>query len=299
MCSTVHIFLPHFLLSEVAALGPEPAHHGKAGRQMGRHLEHRVEGTEPHLNVRVYQPESGRRLPPVLLLHGFGSSAAANWNSTGWIRALTDAGRRVITMDLPGHGGSAVPEDVDSYTPSRIRADMLQVIQDSHVFPKRDGDPSTGVDLLGYSMGSRLAWEFGGTQPELVRRMVLGGPGATDPLAAFDLDGARRFLAGGPPPEDERTADLLSMVRAGGGNDLFALLTMVEAVKTEPFTPAETVPRVPLLLVAGDADEYAASAQELADLSGSAEVLWLPGRTHANAVTSHVFKTAAIDFLAG
>jgi single-strand DNA-binding protein len=34
-------------------------------------------------------------------------------------------------------------------------------------------------------------------------------------------------------------------------------------------------------------------------LCGNAELLWLPARTHANAVTSRAFKNAAIEFLAG
>ena len=83
------------------------------------------------------------------------------------------------------------------------------------------------------------------------------------------------------------------------GNDVFALLTMIEAIKTEPFVPSEAVPRMPVLLVAGERDELAQTAPELAKLAPRAELQWLPARTHANAVTSRAFKTAAIDFLAG
>ncbi len=38
-------------------------------------------------------------------------------------------------------------------------------------------------------------------------------------------------------------------------NNIFALLTLVEAIKDEPYDPAEAVPHVPLLLVAGEQDE--------------------------------------------
>ena len=109
-------------------------------------------------------------LRPVLLIHGFSSSTKLNWVDSGWITTLQDAGRRVITVDLPGHGRSHSPEDLDSYTPSRIRADLLQIATDAGARPLRDGDPSTGLDVIGYSLGSRLAWEFGATQPELVHR---------------------------------------------------------------------------------------------------------------------------------
>ncbi|KAD3436310.1 alpha/beta fold hydrolase [Arthrobacter yangruifuii] len=260
-----------------------------------------VEGTDPRLLVEVIEPAGGpdaAALRPVLLLHGFASSSQLNWHDSGWITALTAAGRRVLTVDLPGHGGSAAPQDRDSYRPSRIRADLLQILQDSGVLPLAEGNPASGLDILGYSLGSRLAWEFGATQPELVHRMVLGGPGSGDPLADFDLDAAREAAAGGAPVQDARTAELLRMAQLVPGNDLAALFRMIEAVKEEPFSPEAAVPAMPLLLVAGERDDLAATAPALAALSGQAELVTLPARTHANAVTSRAFKTAAVEFLA-
>ncbi|HXF03452.1 MAG TPA: alpha/beta fold hydrolase [Arthrobacter sp.] len=268
---------------------------------MGTHRERTVEGVDPHLHVQVYEAAEGTEGPrrPVILLHGFASSAKLNWEDAGWVTALTQAGRRVVTVDLPGHGESTAPEEMDAYAPSRIRADLLQLIQDAKVRLLKEDDGDTGVDLIGYSLGARLAWEFGATQPELVRRMVLGGPGSADPLADFDLRAAQRFLADGTPIEDVNTAELLRMAKLVPSNDIFALMTMIEAVKTEPFVPAEAVPKMPVLLVAGDRDDLAATAPELAELAEAAELMWLPARTHANAVTSRTFKTAAIEFLAG
>ncbi len=258
-----------------------------------------VEGTDPRLQAEVIEPEASGGLRPVLLLHGFASSAQLNWHDSGWIAALTAAGRRIITVDLPGHGGSNAPSDLDSYRPSRIRADLLQVLQDARVRPLAEGDPASGLDVVGYSLGSRLAWEFGATQPELVHRMVLGGPGSGDPLAEFDLAAAREAVAGGAEVADPRTAELLRMARLVPQNNLSALFRMVEAIKEEPFSPAAAVPGMPLLLVAGDRDDLAETAPELAALSGRAEMLTLPARTHTNAVTSRAFKTAAVEFLAG
>jgi pimeloyl-ACP methyl ester carboxylesterase len=240
-------------------------------------------------------------LRPVLLLHGFSSSSKLNWEDTGWVAALLDAGRRVITVDLPGHGRSGAPEDRDSYSPSRIRADLLQVAFDAGVRPVQDGDPSSGLDIVGYSLGSRLAWEFGATQPEIVHRLVLGGPNVADPLAAFDLVAAQDYLADGTPIADESTARLLKMALLLPSNNIFALLSLVEAIKAEPYDPAEAVPHVPMLLVAGDKDERAASLPQLADLAAEAggivEQVMLPGRNHTNAITSRAFKQAAITFL--
>jgi pimeloyl-ACP methyl ester carboxylesterase len=272
-----------------------------SGRHTGEQHLHTVEGTDPQLYVGVHDPAVDAGLRPVLLLHGFSSSSKLNWEDTGWVAALLDAGRRVITVDLPGHGRSGAPEDRDSYSPSRIRADLLQVAFDAGVRPVQDGDPSSGLDVVGYSLGSRLAWEFGATQPEIVHRLVLGGPNVADPLAAFDLVAAQDYLADGTPIADESTARLLKMALLLPSNNIFALLSLVEAIKAEPYDPAEAVPHVPMLLVAGDKDERAASLPQLADLAakagGMVEQVMLPGRNHTNAITSRAFKQAAITFL--
>lgn len=257
-----------------------------------------VEGVSPGLFAEIIQPDAGARpMRPVLLLHGFASSSQLNWHNTGWVNTLTAAGRTVITVDLPGHGRSTAPADPGAYRPSRIRADLLQLLTDAGVLPLAEADPASGVDIVGYSLGARLAWELGATQPELVHRMVLGGPGSSDPLADFDLAAARESLAGHEEAADGVTAELLRMAQLVPGNDMAALLGMVEAIKEERFVPAGAAPRMPLLLVAGDRDEFAAGIPELAELSGRAEVLRLPGRTHANAVTSRTFRQAAVSFL--
>ncbi|UKA65322.1 alpha/beta hydrolase [Arthrobacter sp. FW306-05-C] len=272
------------------------------GRHSGQQQAHTVEGTDPQLYVAVHEPAADAGLRPVLLLHGFSSSSKLNWEDTGWVSALLDAGRRVITVDLPGHGRSGAPEDMDSYSPSRIRADLLQAAFDAGARPLQDGDPSSGLDVVGYSLGSRLAWEFAATQPELVHRLVLGGPNDSDPLAAFDLVAAQDYLADGTPIKDESTAQLLKMALLLPSNNVFALLSLVEAIKAEPYDPAEAVPRVPMLLVAGDKDERAATLPKLAELArgagSTAEQVILPGRNHTNAITSRAFKQAAISFLA-
>lgn len=273
-----------------------------SGRHTGEQHSHTVEGTDPQLYVAVHDPAVDAGLRPVLLLHGFSSSSKLNWEDTGWLAALLDTGRRVIMVDLPGHGRSGAPEDRDSYSPSRIRADLLQVAFDAGVRPLQAGDPASGLDVVGYSLGSRLAWEFAATQPEIVHRIVLGGPNTADPLAEFDLVAAQDYLADGTPIADESTARLLKMALLVPSNNIFALLSLVEAIKAEPYDPAEAVPHVPVLLVAGDQDERAGSLPQLAELAQGAgalaEQLTLPGRNHTNAVTSRAFKQAAISFLA-
>ena len=51
-------------------------------------------------------PRAGDRGEPILLIHGFASSAQINWVNPRWVDALTAAGRRVIAFDNRGHGRS-------------------------------------------------------------------------------------------------------------------------------------------------------------------------------------------------
>lgn len=268
---------------------------------MGSTHEHLVEGTANALSLTTHEPESPSALRPVVLLHGFASSSYLNWVKTGWIRTLTGAGRRVLAIDLPGHGNSPAPDDLDAYTPSRIRADLLQLLLDHGALAQDPTNPLTGVDLIGYSLGSRLAWEFGGSQGQLVNRLVLGGPASTDPLASFDLVAAQHYLADGTPIADAASAHLLRMAQTVETNDMFSLMSMVEAIKTEPFSPGQMIPSMPTLLVAGDADSLAASLPRLIELLEShgtpATELRIQGRDHANTVTSREFKDAAVDFI--
>ena len=43
----------------------------------------------------------------LILVHGFAASSQENWGKAGWISMLTRANRRVVAIDLRGHGQSA------------------------------------------------------------------------------------------------------------------------------------------------------------------------------------------------
>src|SRR6218665_3166483 len=76
---------------------------------------------------------------PVLLTHGFASSANVNWVFPGWLKTLGDAGYRVIAIDNRGHGASAKPHDPALYTPPLMAGDAAALldhlrISEAHVF---------------------------------------------------------------------------------------------------------------------------------------------------------------------
>lgn len=79
--------------------------------------------------VRLATYETGDPdAPTVLAVHGFASSASANWYATGWVRELERAGRRVLSFDQRGHGLSGKPHDPSAYSMAILVADVQAVL---------------------------------------------------------------------------------------------------------------------------------------------------------------------------
>lgn len=243
------------------------------------------------LNLRVVRTNTEVSGPNVLFIHGFASSGELNWERSRWLKYFTDHGRNVLLVDLPGHGENPRRNE-GSWAPSQIRQALAAIVMDMDEGP---------VDVIGYSLGSRLGWEFAAWNPDLVEHLVMGGPGSGDPLAAFALGQARAFIANGEEISDDYTSTIMAIAAAEPNNELEALFELIEAIKTEPFAPASKVPSVPTLLAAGDQDSLATTMPQLRRLLKDAgtrnEVLWIAGRNHANAVTSREFKEKALEFL--
>jgi pimeloyl-ACP methyl ester carboxylesterase len=217
---------------------------------------------------------------PVLLIHGFTRSAELDWIEPGWLTALAALGRGTIAVDLPGHG-SCPPADPGAVSVNAIIAAMVAAID------------STGqelADVVGYSLGARLAWTL--TATGRVGRLVLGGLSPTDTLAGVDIDlvGAiARGDAEAPDPEIEEWATLVSLPWL----ELDQTLLLLKALGAEPFDPGVDIPRTPTLLVAGTEDDR---TDHIAATLPDATYMTVPG-DHFGALMSPEFRAAAIDFL--
>ncbi|MGG7509524.1 alpha/beta fold hydrolase [Plantibacter sp. YIM 135249] len=227
--------------------------------------------------------------PLVVAVHGFASSAALNWDVAGWTRALTRAGYRLLTIDQRGHGASDKPHDAASYGVDTLMNDVIAVL-DAYGFDV--------VHYLGYSLGARVGWRIGVKHPSRVHTLSLGGLPEGDPLRTFDLDAARAHAATSSEVHDALTASYVSMVEGVPGNDLEALIALVEGMRSGAQPSTEETPTVPALLVSGDQDAIAEGSRRLAAATPGAEFVSLPGRNHVNAVSSRGFKDAVLAFLA-
>lgn len=104
--------------------------------------------------------ETGLGGPPLLLLHGFMGSARS---MTGLLDAMS-TDRRVVAVDLIGHGASPAPAEVGPYMTAAMVGQVRTVLQRLEL---------EQVDVVGYSMGARLALSLAVAFPELVARLVL------------------------------------------------------------------------------------------------------------------------------
>ena len=107
-------------------------------------------------------------LPPVVLLHGFASSAHGTWVRPGVVAALVAAGREVVGIDARGHGESGKPREPRYYGEPAMAGDVRAVA---------DALGLGRYDLAGYSMGAIVAL-LAAAADRRVRRLVVGGIGA-------------------------------------------------------------------------------------------------------------------------
>ncbi|HTP36931.1 MAG TPA: alpha/beta hydrolase [Methyloceanibacter sp.] len=226
---------------------------------------------------------------PLLLIHGFASNIAANWVDPGWVRTLTQSGRRVIAYDNRGHGKSDKLYDPDVYGAPLMAEDGGRLLDHLNV---------TRADVLGYSMGARIAAFLTLAHPERVRSLILGGLG---------INMVRGVVGSGPIAKaleaqriEDVTNDTARSFRAFAEqtkSDLKALAACIRGPR-EKITPERLATiAVPTLIAVGSNDVIAGSGAELATLIPGAQFLDIPGRDHMRAVGDATFKQGVLDFL--
>lgn len=237
------------------------------------------------LHIRDTGPHDG---PAILMLHGFGASLHT-WD--GWAALLSDR-FRVIRIDIPGFALTG-SDPTGDYSDRRSVA-VLGALLDSLGIAQ--------ADVIGISMGGRIAWRFALAQPARVRRLVLVSPdGFASPGRPYGPPEAvpamlrllpwmlpRAMVRGTLAPAygdatrmTEATVDRAhDLLRAPGVRG--AILDRMAQNGLED--PRPLLPRLamPVLLVWGELDRLipASHAQDWLAVLPRAELLLLPGLGH-------------------
>lgn len=227
---------------------------------------------------------------PALLAHGFASTHEVNWVATGWTKALTQAGYRVILPDMRGHGASGKPHDKAAYTLSAMAADLAGLLD--HL-----GEP--GADLMGYSMGAMAALVAAMETPERFDKVVAAGVGGKlldpkrDPGPVIEA-----LLTDDPSSIEDKGALLFRTFADQNKQDREALAACFEAVRA-PF-PVDGLSAIkrPVLVVAGETDVQAGAAEPLAERMPKGRAFTVPKRDHMKTVGDRAYKEAVLKFFA-
>jgi pimeloyl-ACP methyl ester carboxylesterase len=228
--------------------------------------------------------------PPILLVHGFASTANINWVEPGWVDALAKAGRRAIAFDNRGHGASGKPHDRAAYTLDNMAGDARRLL--AHL-----GIAKT--DVMGYSMGARIGARLAIRNPERVNSLILGGIAGGLFTGQMNQEEIAAALEA-PSIKDVRGdvgfafRDFAERTRS----DLKALAACMrgEVMSNDPGELAKL--RMPILVAVGTRDSVAGPLDPIAELLPNAELLAIPNRDHMNAVGDRFHKEGVLAFLA-
>jgi pimeloyl-ACP methyl ester carboxylesterase len=226
---------------------------------------------------------------PIVLVHGFASTKEVNWVNPGWVATLTGAGRRAIALDHRGHGASSKLYEPAAYHSATMAEDVRALLD--HLSIER-------ADVMGYSMGARIAAVLAVNHPLRVRSLVLGGLGfrlvegvglsetIAEALKARSLADVR-----------DPTGRMFRSFAEQTKSDLQALAACMRGSRQTLSREQVASIRVPVLVAVGTNDKVAGSAQKLAALIPGARALDIPNRDHMPAVGDKVFKAGVLGFL--
>jgi pimeloyl-ACP methyl ester carboxylesterase len=220
------------------------------------------------------------RTQPVLLVHGFATSATRTWGEPGWLDLLADAGRQVIAVDLLGHGDAPKPHDPAAY-------DGME----EHVLAQL---PDEQVDVIAFSMGARITLTLASQHPERFGRIVVAGVGEN----LFRAEGGGRIsdaIESTEVPENLIARHFKELAEAPG-NDPAALAACMR--RDYPPLDEAALGRItcPVLVVLGDQD-FVGPPDRLVAALPDATLVTLKKMDHFGTPKDFTFIDEALGFI--
>ena len=249
---------------------------------------------------------------PLLLLHGFTGSHAS------WSHLLAGFAGHFLTyaVDLPGHGKTDTPRDAARCRHELVSADLVALMA-------RCGHER--FNLLGYSMGGRLALTLGICYPEHVSALVLESASPGLPAAMererrrrqdealarkIEAGGVRRFVDEWEQlplfaSQGQLSASAREALRAQRlGNSAHGLAASLRGAGTgaQPsFWPLVPQLKTTTLLICGELDtKFCDVARRMLSANPALKLRQVAGAGHCvHLERPQSFQRAALDFLIG
>jgi pimeloyl-ACP methyl ester carboxylesterase len=252
--------------------------------------------TQPPLDlpVRYFRGQDGATLAyretgtgrPLILIHGYFSTARVNWIRRGHAATIATQGHRVIMPDLRGHADSDKSHDAAAYPPDVLADDGFALIEQLGL---------TDYHLGGYSLGGRTTIRMlaRGARP---RRAVVMGTGLEPIVSTRESSSHFRHILTNLGTFQRGTPewDAEAFLKTVGG-DPAALLLVLE---TFVGTPREAIAGIqtPTLVLMGNQDTDHGCAEALCNALPYARLGIVPGN-HMSAVVNPDLGLAIVDFL--
>ncbi|RHW33277.1 2-succinyl-6-hydroxy-2,4-cyclohexadiene-1-carboxylate synthase [Lysinibacillus yapensis] len=115
-----------------------------------------IQARSIRVNVRIWNDEMEQT---IVMLHGF-TGSVATWEKVAFY--LPD--KRIVAIDLVGHGKTESPENTANYTMEEQVLILEELFQQLNL---------NQFILLGYSMGGRVALSYTAAFPKRVQQLVL------------------------------------------------------------------------------------------------------------------------------
>ncbi len=262
-----------------------------------------------HLRVRIW--DDGNASPPVLCLPGL-VRTGGDFDTV----VPLFGGRRIVSMDYAGRGGSGRSRDVTRYGPEACVRDVLDVCAALHL---------NHVTIIGTSFGGLLAMALAAARPAMILGVVLNDVGpdigtkgadfvrrfvGLDP-ALESLDACVTFLKQRLPPlslvSDEDWRAMAALTYEAGTDGRFhpvwdtRIARLLAAPTLDLWPLFGALAHVPILLVRGalstllSPDTVAAMRAKRPDMT----VVTVPGVGHAPVLTEDAVRDVLRDFVLG
>ncbi len=257
-----------------------------------------------------YNIERAGQGEPLVLLHGF-TGSIENWREQ---ISVFENHFSIVAIDFLGHGKSDAPRDALRYRMEWCVADLREILDELEI---------ASADLLGYSMGGRVALHFANAYPERVKKLILesASPGLKDAAernarAASDAELAEKieregiekfveawtnlplFATQARLPQDVRERlkqQRLQNNAQGLANSLRGLSVGVQASLWNVLPSV----RIPTLLIAGQLDEkFSEIAHEMANAMPNSELKMVEDAGHTvHLEQREMFDHIVLEFL--